>query len=130
MSLVKQLYEVANQFYQYLLIQPQKEQRNAYIEQINQFLDRREELISKLPKVLDDEEKILGGKIIQLNHSIDELLKKRYDEIEADLKQIRQQKMVQKNMHKRSYLSRLMGCFLINANNGGLNDGTHPRPRR
>ncbi|GBF10554.1 hypothetical protein [Tepidibacillus sp. HK-1] len=95
MSLVKQLYEVANQFYQYLLIQPQKEQRDAYIEQINQFLDRREELISKLPKVLDDEEKILGGKIIQLNHSIDELLKKRYDEIEADLKQIRQQKMVQ-----------------------------------
>jgi len=106
-SIVKALYQITLDFLQYLQTEPEKEEREVYIEQVMRYLDQRDVLISYLQgqdsssfnidsKRYTDEEKQLGAKIVQYNQMIEERLKTQLGNIEIDLVQIRNKKNNQK----------------------------------
>ena len=107
-SIVKALYQITLDFLQFLQTVPDKEEREAYIEQIVRYLNQRDVLISYLQgqdasstntgdfNRYTNEEKQLGAKIIQYNQMIDQRLRQQLALIEADLSQIRNKKNNQK----------------------------------
>lgn len=107
-SVVKAIYQISLDFLQFLQTEPEKEEREAYIEQIVRYLDQRDVLISYLQGQdqsslqfsdsarYTSEEKELGIKIVQYNQMIAERLEEQLGAIEGDLVQIRNKKNNQK----------------------------------
>ncbi|TCS83303.1 hypothetical protein [Tepidibacillus fermentans] len=94
MNLVEQIYQITIQLYQHLQKEPNKDKREEYIAQIQNYLDQREKLIDELKGKTEytDEEKELGKKIVGYNQAIDLLLERIYRSIEADVRQTKERK--------------------------------------
>jgi len=95
-NLVEQIYQVTMQLFQHLQQEPKEEDRDVYIATIQSFLDQREKLIDELKEKTSytDEEKDLGRKIVDYNHSIDLMLERFYRLIEADVRHISERKKI------------------------------------
>ncbi|MCI1880873.1 MAG: hypothetical protein LKI94_01615 [Sporolactobacillus sp.] len=64
----------------------------ANIQEIKDQLDLRQQLIDRLPKILSDNDKALGRKIVALNVEIDHLMNKMKDKLIHKMKMFKHQK--------------------------------------
>ncbi|MBU8908699.1 flagellar protein [Desertibacillus haloalkaliphilus] len=93
MSAVKKLYIVSKQFYDHLQQPfPDEEARESYIEKVDDFLDKREELMKELPGDYTEAEKKLGAEIIKLNKRINTRLAQLKQQIQTDINGLKQKK--------------------------------------
>lgn len=100
MNSVEQLYDVTAKLNNLLQTLPSKEEREAYIEQINSLLDKRSNIFPLLPKEYTSEEKQIGLKIVKLNENIDESLNQIYNEIKLDIQQIKKTRIAQEKYNQ------------------------------
>lgn len=77
----------------------EKDGRDAVIEQIEQLLEKREQLLQHLPNVLTDEEKQTGKELLMLDREANELLHQLKQQIQQDLKQMKQTKEAAHRYH-------------------------------
>lgn len=94
MSIVEQLYEITLRLDGILDMFPEKEKREEYINNINQLLDERAEIIKLVPKSLTTEEIKLGLEVNKLNHEIGIKLDNLFSEIKMDISNIKKTQQV------------------------------------
>jgi flagellar protein FliT len=96
-SVVVELFSVTKELHE-LLHQPvSKVQRDEIIETIQELLDKRDLLIEKLQPPYNEEEQELGMQIVSLNEAIAEKLQQLKQQIQQDLKMIKQKKTANQN---------------------------------
>jgi flagellar protein FliT len=96
-SVVFELFNVTKELYE-LLEQPiRKEKRDEIIEAIQRLLSRRDVLIQQLQPSYSEEEQELGMQMVSLNEAIDEKLQQLKQQIQQDLKAMKQKKMANQN---------------------------------
>lgn len=110
MPIVQEILEVTQQLKNQLEKQATEQEQDQYIASINSLLDKREDLLKQLPKEYTEQEKALGRTIVQLNHDIDVLLRKFFSEIQKDLRQAKNNKMVF-NKYQRQHSISVDGMF-------------------
>jgi flagellar protein FliT len=71
---------------------PADEEREPYIERLNELLEQREALIQKLPSTYTEEEQSTGRMIVQMNETIEPLLTAQLEEIRNDLSLMKKKK--------------------------------------
>lgn len=86
MNIVEQLHELTFEFQHSIQNTNQENDREKVIENINDFLNKREELISKIPEDLSEQEKKLGKNILNLNNTIETILNDFFKGIVDDLR--------------------------------------------
>ncbi|MGG1572342.1 hypothetical protein [Fictibacillus sp. NRS-1165] len=69
-----------------------KEEREPYIERLNELLDQRERLLSEIPVTFTEEEKRMGLTILQLDEMVQPLLDRQLAEIRRDITLMNQKK--------------------------------------
>jgi flagellar protein FliT len=96
-SVVFELFNVTKELYE-LLEQPAgKEKRDETIEAIQRLLSQRDVLIQQLQPPYSEEEQELGMQMVSLNEMINEKLRQLKQQIQQDLKAIKQKKMANQN---------------------------------
>lgn len=90
---VKELYDITTNIKSLLEQNSTNVERMKLIEKTTRLLNKREEVIAKLPTTYTPEEKKLFGEIVQLNKDIDILLNHIKDEIQLDLQEINKKKL-------------------------------------
>ncbi|WP_461201894.1 flagellar protein FliT [Anoxybacillus sp. TBDG-1] len=93
MSVVAELLEATAAIVTLLREPIEREKREAVIEQIEQLLEKREQLLQLLPTVLTDEEKQIGKQLLALDREANALLQQLKQQIQQDLKQTKQTKV-------------------------------------
>jgi len=71
----------------------EKDGRDAVIEQIEELLEKREQLLKQLPHTLTDEQKQMGKELLALDREANALLQQLKQQIQQDLKQTKQTKI-------------------------------------
>jgi flagellar protein FliT len=92
MSAVKILLEVTKNLFDHVGAGLPKEDREPYIERLNELLDQRQAIMDKLPVVYSGEELRMGQMIVKMNETIDPLLTRQFEEIKYDLSMIKKKK--------------------------------------
>ncbi|MGO4888821.1 flagellar protein FliT [Anaerobacillus sp. MEB173] len=96
MSTIKAVYEVTKQLFDHLQMQMPKEERESYIERIEQLLAEREDLIKQLKDTPTDSERKLGQVIVKMNHEINSKLKIASVMINRDISDLNRKKETNK----------------------------------
>ncbi len=84
--------DIVNQKLLVLLVEPLSDDKELYIEKINQLLNERELLIQKVTSTQKQEEKLLGRRIIEDNERISQLLKKQTIQLKTEINHFNQKK--------------------------------------
>jgi flagellar protein FliT len=103
-SVVSELFTVTKELHELLYQSISKEQRDETIEAIQRLLDERDSLIGQLQPPYSEEEQELGMQMVSLNEAIAEKLQQLKQQIQQDLKAIKQKKMANQN-YMNSYQS-------------------------
>jgi flagellar protein FliT len=96
-SVVSELYSVTKELYELLEQPTRKEQRDETIESIQRLLSQRDVLIQQLQPPYSEEEQELGMQMVSLNEAIAEKLQQLKQQIQQDLKAIKQKKTANQN---------------------------------
>ncbi|MGG3841783.1 flagellar protein FliT [Anoxybacillus kestanbolensis] len=99
MSVVSELLHITKAMVELLREPVEKDGRDAVIEQIEQLLEKREQLLQHLPNVLTDEQKQTGKELLMLDREANELLHQLKQQIQQDLKQMKQTKEAAHRYH-------------------------------
>jgi flagellar protein FliT len=92
MSAVKILLEITKNLFDHVRTGLPKEDREPYIERLNELLDQRQAIIIKLPATYSGEEQRIGQMIVKMNETIDPLLMRQFEEIKHNLSIMKQKK--------------------------------------
>jgi flagellar protein FliT len=103
-SVVSELFAVTKELHKCLHRPVSKEQRDETIEEIQRLLDKRDSLMGQLQPPYSEEEQELGMQMVSLNEAIAEKLQQLKQQIQQDLKAIKQKKMANQN-YMNSYQS-------------------------
>ena len=105
MPIVQEILEVTQQLKNQLEKQATEQEQDQYITSINELLNKREGLLKGLPKEYTEQEKALGRTLVQLNRDIDVLLQRFFLEIQKDLRQAKNNKMVFNKYQQRNFIA-------------------------
>ncbi|WP_416729610.1 flagellar protein FliT [Fictibacillus sp. JL2B1089] len=97
MPVVKILLEITKNLYDHVSAGLPKEERESYIERLNELLDQRQATISNLPATYSEDEQRMGRLIVKMNETIDPLLTRQFEEIKHNLSTMKKKK--EKNTH-------------------------------
>ncbi|WP_062237783.1 flagellar protein FliT [Fictibacillus sp. FJAT-27399] len=92
MGAVSVLLEITHNLHGHVASGLPKEEREPYIERLNELLDQRESLLSEIPVSFTEEEKRMGLAILQLNEVVQPLLDRQLAEIKRDITLMNQKK--------------------------------------
>jgi flagellar protein FliT len=92
MSAVKILLEITKNLFDHVSSGLPKEEREPYIEQLNELLDQRQAIVDKLPVVYSEEEQRMGQMIVKMNETIEPLLLRQFEEIKHNLSLMKKKK--------------------------------------
>jgi flagellar protein FliT len=92
MSAVNILLEITKNLFDHVSSGLPKENREPYIERLNELLDQRQTIMDKLPAVYSEEEQRLGQMIVKINETIDPLLTGQFEEIKHNLSLMKKKK--------------------------------------
>jgi flagellar protein FliT len=92
MSAVKILLEITKNLFDHVSSGLPKEEREPYIERLNELLDQRQAIMDKLPAVYSEEEKRMGQMIVKMNETIEPLLVRQFKEIKHNLSMMKKKK--------------------------------------
>ncbi len=105
MGIINDIYDKTEILYQFLDTFPKKEVREEYIVRLNNMLDERGNMLKSLPDVYSREEEQIGKKIIILNEKINVQIEQIFKEVEDDLQQVSQKKL----MHNKYSIQAITG---------------------
>lgn len=91
MNVIQSFYEVTKQLVQMLETKTVND-RDERIEEINQLLDKREELLPSIGQPVTEEEKQVANGILQLNQKLMTLLEKEKLDIKKDINSLNHRK--------------------------------------
>lgn len=97
MSIIAELLHVTKELYGLLEKPVAKEAREETIAAIEQLLLRRDELLEQLSPPYSEEEQQLGKEIVVFNQTITKKLQQLKQQIQQDLKALKQKKMANQN---------------------------------
>jgi flagellar protein FliT len=92
MSSVKILLEITKNLFDHVSAGLPIENREPYIERLNEFLEQRQVIMNKLPAVYSEEEQRLGQMIVKMNETIGPLLTRQFEEIKHNLSLMKKKK--------------------------------------
>jgi flagellar protein FliT len=92
MSAVKILLKITKNLFDHVSAGLPKENREPYIERLNEFLEQRQVIMNKLPAVYSEEEQQMGKMIVKVNETIDPLLTRQLEEIKHNLSLMKKKK--------------------------------------
>jgi flagellar protein FliT len=92
MSAVKILLEITKNLFDHVSSGLPKEEREPFIERLNELLDQRQAIMDKLSSVYSEEEQRMGKMIVKMNETIEPLLVRQFDEIKHNLSMIKKKK--------------------------------------
>lgn len=96
MCVVKELLEVTKQISLLLEHKIIKETREKLIKDIERLLEQRDNLIGNLPKTYSEEDLTIGKEIVRLNVLIEEKLEVLFQDIQVDIRNVKQTKKTSK----------------------------------
>lgn len=96
MNKVQELLDVTEQFHSHLQ-KGMADDRDAYIQTIDTFIEKRQALIDTLPGTYTTAERQVGKKIVALNEKVDTLLQKQLSFIKKDLDMLKKNKVRQQH---------------------------------
>lgn len=99
MSVVSELLHITKAMVELLREPVEKEKRDVVIEQIEEMLEKRELLLKLLPSVLTEEEKQMGKELLMFDREANRLLQQLKQQIQQDLKQMKQTKEAAHRYH-------------------------------
>ncbi|GGB43756.1 flagellar protein FliT [Fictibacillus barbaricus] len=102
MPAIKILLEITKNLHNHVSPGLPKENRESYIERLNELLEQRQVAMNQLPSSYSAEEQRVGQMIIKLNESIDPLLARQFEEIKHNLT-IMKKKKVKNNQYANPY---------------------------
>ncbi|MBM7704481.1 hypothetical protein [Metabacillus iocasae] len=89
MSMLHQLYEVTKALHTHVATSPSEEQRDAYIQRVDELLDARQALLSHVTKPASLEEKALAQEMITMNQAIDRALVGIKEQVAVDIRKLK-----------------------------------------
>src|SRR5690625_589473 len=92
MSHVRSVYEISKQLLKILNEHTSINQREAAIKEIEQILEQRELLISKISPPYSEEEISYGKKVVKLNDEIEQLMSKWQVQLKDEMRNVKKQK--------------------------------------
>jgi flagellar protein FliT len=92
MGVVQELHELTEKMHQKLFQKDMGQDQANLIEDIQQFLRDREELLKEMKAPYTDEERQLGQKILQMDKDIQEAFQQILDGLKHSMKQLQNQK--------------------------------------
>jgi flagellar protein FliT len=92
MSAVKILLEVTKNMFDHVSGGLPKEEREPYIERLNELLDQRQVIMEKLPVTYSEEEQRIGRLIVKMNETVEPLLVRQFEEIKHNLSLMKKKK--------------------------------------
>ncbi|MCM3718456.1 hypothetical protein [Fictibacillus phosphorivorans] len=92
MTAVKILLEITKNLFDHVKSGLPKEEREPYIERLNELLDQRQAVMDKLPSVYSDEEHRMGKMIVKLNEAFEPMLMRQFEEIKHNLTLMKKKK--------------------------------------
>lgn len=92
MPAVKILLEITKNLYDHVSEGLPKEDREPYIERLNELLDQRQAAIQNLPMMYSEDEQRMGRLIVKMNETIDPLLARQFEEIKHNLSLMKKKK--------------------------------------
>jgi flagellar protein FliT len=92
MSAVKILLEITKNLFDHVSSGLPKEDRERYIERLNELLDQRQTIIDKLTATYSEEEQPIGQMIVKMNETIEPLLVRQLEEIKHNLSLMKKKK--------------------------------------
>jgi flagellar protein FliT len=92
MPVVKILLEITNNLYNHVNAGLPRENREVYIERLNELLESRQIMMDKLPDTYSDEEQRMGKMIVKMNETIELLLLRQFDEVKHNLSLLKKKK--------------------------------------
>lgn len=92
MEPVQEIYNITKELKQLLDQLPSDEDREEYLSNIDNLIERRGELIKSLPQTLNNEQVEIVRKTVDLYAEVDESMKKFFHDIESDIVKISQKK--------------------------------------
>ncbi|KZE64247.1 hypothetical protein AWM68_14205 [Fictibacillus phosphorivorans] len=93
MPAVKILLEITKNLYDHVSTGLPKEDREPYIERLNELIDQRQAAIQSLPGIYSEDEQRMGNMIVKMNETIDPLLARQFEEIKHDLSLMKRKKV-------------------------------------
>jgi len=94
MNIFVQLHSITKQLAEHLKVLPQQDEREEYIETLQHFLAKRDELIEHLKVPVTEQDKLIGKEIMEMNSGIEPAMCKLRDLIKIDLNGLNSQKKV------------------------------------
>ncbi|MFG6495451.1 hypothetical protein P8610_08845 [Fictibacillus sp. UD] len=92
MPAVKILLEITKNLYDHVSAGLPKDDREPYIERLNELLDQRQVAIQNLPLTYSEDEQRMGRLILKMNETIDPLLARQFEEIKHNLSMMKKKK--------------------------------------
>jgi flagellar protein FliT len=92
MSAVRILLEITKNLFNHVNSGLPKEEREPYIERLNELFDQRQTIMDKLPSVYSDEEQRMGQMIVKMNETIEPFLVRQFEEIKHNLSMMKKKK--------------------------------------
>lgn len=92
MSAVKILLEITKNLFDHVSSGLPKEEREPYIERLNELLDQRQAIMNKLPATYSEDEQRMGQMIVKMNETIEPLLVRQFEEIKHNLSMMKKKK--------------------------------------
>ncbi len=112
MSAVNRLLEVNQAFYNFLKQGMPEEEREGFIQKINDFIKDRQQLIEGIQENCWENEKNQIKEIIRLNSEIDSMLEHYFTTIKMDIKSIKNKKKTTKKYSNPYESVNFDGTFL------------------
>lgn len=100
MNQLQALWDVTNQLEKVLNADINGKNRDKIMEQVNDLLVKRGELLNQITPPFTEEEKQLGRKVVSLNETIQEKMNMLFDALKVEMKQMKKQKK-----SNRSYIN-------------------------
>jgi flagellar protein FliT len=91
-SVVQALYEKTKALHDLVGQELPEEDREPYIEKLNQLLDERQSLMGELSGTYSEGDMKVGQEIVKLNQQLDPLLKEQLKTIEIDIGNLKKKK--------------------------------------
>jgi flagellar protein FliT len=92
MSAVKILLEITKNLFDHVSAGLPKEDREPYIERLNELLEQRQAIIDKLPATYTEEEQRMGKTIVKMNETFEPLLARQLEEIKQNISTMKKKK--------------------------------------
>lgn len=97
MNRVQAVFDITVKMKEILSQENSPNERDAVIEQIQQLLEQRENLLAELKEPFTVEEKLLGKRLIILNKDIQERMERLFTTLKQEMRQVKKQKSSNKN---------------------------------